>query len=213
MTLHADADQRAAIYRKLQARNRIVSLLRLAVPALGVVALVILVGQIYVASLGSRFGVNQIAFTQDMVTVVAPEYAGLLDDGTGYHVSAISAEAQADATERIALIEAALTMTKLDGVIMTVQAPRAVLDTIRQQVEIADVAYVANSLGTRGTIYDSVFDFATQTLVGNGPVIIDYDDGTHLEAEGIEYDAVSLVWTFKRAAVTLPDTPGPKDKS
>lgn len=208
MSLHADAAQRLAIYRGLAARNRIVAILRVGVPALGSIALVALVTQIYVSSLGSRFGVGQISVTSERVTVEAPEYAGVLEDGTAYRVSASAAEAATDATDRIGLSDAHLTMTRPDGVTMEVDAPQALLDTTHQVVIVEDVAYVRNSLGTSGVIEDSVFDYVAQELVGKGPVTLDYADGTHIVAEGITYDAVGLAWTFSNATVTLPDTPG-----
>lgn len=210
MTLHGDSAQRLQTYRRLEARNRIVSILRIGVPALGVLALVSLIGQIYISSLGSRFGVGQIAVTPDNVMVEAPEYTGLLDDGTAYRISASAARAATETIDQIDLSDAALTMTRPDGVVMTVDAAAAVLDTTRQLVLVEEEADIANSLGTKGIIGDSVFDYATQQLVGNGAVTIDYADGTHLVAEGMTYDAVSLVWTFTRATVTLPDTPGAK---
>lgn len=210
MTLHGDPAQRLETYRRLQARNRIVAILRIGVPALGVLALALLMGQIYVSSLSSRFGVGQIAVTPDSIMVEAPQYTGLLDDGTAYRISASAAQAAAEAVDQIGLSDATLVMTRPDGVIMTVDAAAAVLDTTRQLVLVAQEADIANSLGTKGVISDSVFDYATQQLVGDGAVTIDYADGAHLVAEGMTYDAVSLVWTFTRATVTLPDTPGAK---
>ena len=59
-----------------------------------------------------------------------------------------------------------------------------------------------------GILRNSIFDYAAQHLTANGPASIDYEDGTELEAESLTYDAVALVWTFTRATVTLPDTPG-----
>lgn len=208
MDLHADALQRQATYRRLMARNRVVGILRIGVPALGVVALVGLVGQIYLSSLASRFGIGQIAVSGDSISVEAPEYAGLLDDGTAYRVSATAARAATDATDQIALSDARLAMTRPDGVVTTVAALAAVLDTSDELVVIKDIADVATSEGTRGVVADSVFDYQTQTLVGRGPVTIDYADGTHLVAEGLTYDATKAIWTFTRATVTLPDTPG-----
>ncbi|QDZ12382.1 hypothetical protein [Devosia ginsengisoli] len=207
MNLHADATERLAIYRGLQARNRIVAILRVGVPALGVVAFAALMLQIYISSRISRFGVGQIVMSSDSVTVETPEYSGLLDDGTAYRVSAIAAQAAVDATDRIALSEAALTMLKPDGVTIEVNARSALLDTTNQVVEIAGVAEVSNSLGTTGLLRNSVFDYERQYLTGNGPVSIDYEDGTELEAEGLTYDATAMIWTFTRATVTLPDTP------
>lgn len=211
MTMQADTARREAIYRRLEARNRLIAILRIGVPALGLVALTILVGQIYLSSLGSRFGIGQITVTRDSVTADAPEYAGLLDDGTAYHVSAVSAQAATDATDKIAMRDARLTMTRTDGEITNIAADAAVLDTTTQSVLIEKQAEIATSEGTRGVVANSVFDYATQTLMADGDVEIDYADGTHLVAEGMTYDAVSLVWTFTRATVTLQDTPGAGD--
>ena len=208
MNLHADAAQRLAVYRRLEARNRIVAVLRIGVPALGVIALSLLMLQIYVSSTASRFGISQIVVSPESVTVETPQYSGLLDDGTAYRVSASSAQAAIDATDRIGLSQAALTMVKPDGVTIEVEASDAVLDTAGQVVEIAGMAEVADSLGTAGTLFDSVFDYEAQHLTGRGPVSVDYADGTRIEAEGLTYDATTMVWTFNRATVTLPDTPG-----
>jgi lipopolysaccharide export system protein LptC len=208
MNLHADAAQRLAIYRSLEARNRIVAILRVGVPVLGAVALSALLLQIYVSSQTARFGISKVMVSPDSVTVETPEYSGVLDDGTAYRVSAISARADVDATDRIGLSEAALTMAKPDGVTILVETAAAVLDTTGQIVEIPGVARVSNSEGTAGVLRNTVFDYTAQYLTGNGPVDIDYADGTQLEAEGLTYDAAALVWTFTRATVTLPDTPG-----
>jgi hypothetical protein len=211
MDLHADAVQRLAVYRGLEARNRVVSILRVGIPALGVVALAALMLQIYVSSRTSRFGVGQIAVSTESITVETPEYSGLLDDGTAYRVSATSAQAAVEATDRIGLTDASLTMVKPDGVTMLVDARAAVLDTTNQLVEVADIAEVGNSLGTSGLLRNSVFDYAAQRLTSNGPVEIDYHDGTTILAEGLTYDATTLIWTFTRATVTLPDTPGARE--
>lgn len=208
MNLHADAAQRLAVYRRLEARNRIVAVLRIGVPALGVIALSLLMLQIYISSTASRFGISQIVVSPESVTVETPQYSGLLDDGTAYRVSASSAQAAIDATDRIGLSQAALTMVKPDGVTIEVEASDAVLDTASQVVEIAGMAEVADSLGTAGILFDSIFDYEAQHLTGRGPVTVDYADGTQIEAEGLTYDAATMVWTFNRATVTLPDTPG-----
>ncbi|HTO27091.1 MAG TPA: hypothetical protein VL017_00715, partial [Devosia sp.] len=162
----------------------------------------------YASSQTARFGISQIVVSPDSISVETPEYSGVLDDGTAYRVSASSARAAVDATDRIALTDAALTMTKPDGVTIIVETPAAVLDTTGQIVEIAGQAQVSNSLGTSGVLHDTVFDYVAQRLTGTGPVDVVYADGTQLEAEGLTYDATALVWTFTRATVTLADTPG-----
>jgi len=208
MNLQADAVERQAIYRRLEARNRIVAILRVGVPALGVLVLVSLLGQIYVSSLTSRFGVGRIEVTRDSVTIETPEYSGVLDNGTTYRVWAEAAQAAIDATDQIALSQGELSMVRTNGVETRINARQAILDTGAETVTIAGLADITESTGTTGTIVDSVFDYATQTLIGHGAVHIDYADGSTLDGVGMTYDASRAVWTFSNANVTLPSTPG-----
>lgn len=208
MNPQADAAERFAIYQRLAARNRLVAILRIGVPVLGAIILVVLIGQIYLSSLANRFGVGRVSVTRETVTVEAPEYSGVLENGTTYHVRAANAFAAIGATDLITLTDAALTMRRVNGVTMEVVAPAAMLDTMREIVTIEGIAYVEDSTGTSGTIVDSVFDYAKQALVGEGAVHIDYADGTTLDGTGMTYDASSMIWTFSRATVNLPSLPG-----
>jgi len=206
--LHATTSDRLATYRRLQGRNRIVGVLRLAVPALGAVTLLLLVGQLYLSSLLDQFNIGEVSMDRESIQVEAPEYAGVLADGSAYRVRASTAQAMLDATEQIALRDAALNVVRADGVVFDATANDAVLDTARRVVRIEGAASVKDSTGTSGTIEQSVFDWSAQTLTGEGPVAIHYADGTELTAAGMQFDAEASVWTFSGATVTLPYTPG-----
>jgi hypothetical protein len=207
MSSHAHQD-RLTIYRRLEQRNRIVGVLRLAVPLVGLLVLLALLIQIYLSSFGDRFSIGQITVTPDNVSVEAPEYAGILSNGTTYRVNAATAKASPGQTNLISLTNAGLTMTKADGVMVNVNADFAVLDTTAETVTIKDLAYVEDSTGTSGIIADSVFNYSDQTLVGQGQVSLEYADGTTLDGEGIAYNLEQANWTFTGANVTLPQTPG-----
>lgn len=204
----ADIAGREAIYKRLRRRNRVVAVLRLAVPVLGAITLVALLAQIYLSSLGSRYGIGQISVTPDAILVEAPEYAGVLEDGSQYRVWADAARAATSNTDLIGLGNAGVVLNRADGVQMQASAASAELDALRQQVIVPGTAEIADSLGTQGTLSQSVFDWQTQTLTSSGPVIIDYADGTAIRADGLVYDADAKIWTFTRAIVTLPATPG-----
>jgi hypothetical protein len=199
---------RLLIYRRLEARNRIVGILRIGVPLLGVLILAVLLVQIYISSLGDRFSIGKVEVSPDNISVQSPEYSGILSNGTTYRVSAATARAAPGETNLITLTDAGLTMTKPDGVMINVNADHAVLDTTGETVTIKDLAYVEDSTGTSGIIANSVFDYADQTLVGQGPVNLEYADGTTLAGEGLVYDLEEANWTFTQADVTLPKTPG-----
>ncbi|MCS6758117.1 MAG: hypothetical protein MO852_02670 [Candidatus Devosia euplotis] len=208
MNLQADGAHRLTIYRRLEGRNRLVAILRIGVPVLGAIVLTGLLGQIYLSSLTGRFGVERVAVSREAVAIETPEYAGVLDNGTAYRVRARSAEAAIDAPDQIALTESTLTMQRPSGLVTRIDAQDAILDIGAETVSIAGVAVIGESNGTAGTIVESIFDYNAQTLLGNGPVHVDYADGTTLDGVGMTYDAASAVWTFSRVTVTLPSTPG-----
>ena len=208
MSQHAHASDRNATYRRLMLRNRFVGVLRIGVPALGVVVLAMLAGQIYLSSLGGQFGIGQITVSDNSISVEAPEYAGMLEDGSAYRVWAQSARAGLATSDIIDLTDAALSVTRANGVVVTADAPLAQLDTTNENVIIDGVAHIGDSTGISGTLYQSVFDWVAQRLTSKGAVSIDYPDGTELEAVGMTYDAAAMVWTFTNATVTLPSTPG-----
>lgn len=203
-----DSAGRETLYRRLRRRNRVVRVLRLAVPVLGAVTLVALLAQIYLSSLGSRYGIGQISVTPDAIIVEAPEYAGILADGSQYRVWADAARAATSNTDLIGLGNAGVVLNRADGVQMQASAPSAELDALRQQVIVPGAAEIADSQGTQGTLNQTIFDWQTQTLTSSGPVVIDYADGTAIRAAGMVYDAEAKIWTFERATVTLPATPG-----
>ena len=208
MNHSADVAHRSAIYRRLALRNRVVALLRIAVPATGVLALVVLIGQIYISSLASRFGIGQISISGDSVAIEAPEYSGILEDGSAYRVRATSARASLDAADLVQLAEAGVAIDRTDGVTVDIAAAQARLDMSRRIIVVDGPAHISDSTGTTAVIEQSSFDWTAQTLEGAGPVTIDYADGTHLEGTGITYDAKTTIWTFGRVTLTLPQTPG-----
>ncbi|MBU1304064.1 MAG: hypothetical protein KKF33_00905 [Alphaproteobacteria bacterium] len=208
--IEADSARRTRVYQGLIRRNRVVGVLRLAVPVVGALVLIALIGEIYISSLGTRFGVGRIEVTRDSVSIDTPEYAGVLDNGTAYRVWASQARAAIGDTNRVALTDARLVMRKRDGVTTTITAVASTLDLANETVTIPGVANIVESTGTVGTIVNSVFDYANQKLVGEGPVHVDQADGTTLDSVGMTYDTNTARWTFSRAIVTLPSTPGSK---
>lgn len=204
----ADQPGRYKQYRRLQRRNRVVGLLRFAVPAVGAVLLAALLIQITISSFGARFGLGKIEISQDRIRVETPEYTGTLSDGSVYRVWAEEAAAMIDNTDLITLTNARVMLERTDGLRREASSEDAVLDAVTQQVRSAHQTEISDSTGISGRLTDTVFDWASQTLTANGPVEIDYSDGTIVRAEGMLHEADRGRWTFHKAVVTLPATPG-----
>ena len=204
----ADQPGRNRQYRRLLRRNRVVGALRFAVPALGSVLLVALLIQIVISSFGARFGIGKIEVTPDRIRVETPEYAGMLSDGSTYRVWAEEAAAAIANTDLISMKNVRVVLERPDGVRREASAVDAILDTVKQQVRIENGTEISESSGISGHLTDSVFDWASQTLTANGPVTINYSDGSTVKAKGLVHEADRNRWTFTKAVVTLPETPG-----
>ena len=112
MTLRAEtAEQRFAIYSRLRTRNRLVSILRVALPVAGALVFLVFVAQLLLASLANNFGIGKISFTGSSVVVDTPSYSGVMANGDIYKVSAEGAQAAVANLNVIELKNAALQLT------------------------------------------------------------------------------------------------------
>ena len=204
----ADQPGRSRQYRRLLRRNRVVAVLRFAVPAAGLVLFVALIVQITISSFAGRYGIGKIEVTPDRIRVETPEYAGTLSDGSTYRVWAEEASAAIANTDLITMTNVRVMLQRTDGVWRQALAEDAVLDTLTQQVRVPHGTEISESSGISGRLTDSVFDWASQTLTARGPVTINYSDGATVRAEGLVHQADLNRWTFSKAVVTLPETPG-----
>lgn len=204
----SDTTANSRAFRRLARRNRFVGLLRVFVPILGVVVFAALCLQLYISSISGRFEVGNITVTPEAVVVEAPEYVGVLPDGSRYRVSSEGARSSNDRRDFVDLENARLVMDRADGVQFIAQTNDAELDTLRELTIARGLTEVSDSTGTVGTIVNSTFDWRSQILTSEGRVEIDYADGSSVRAEGLVYDAEAAKWTFSRSVVTIPSTPG-----
>src|SRR5690348_14116876 len=101
-------DQRADLLGRILMRNRIVDVLRIVVPAIGVAAFVVLAAQIYIANIANQYGVSGIRIDRGVVVVEAPKYSGTGATGSRYLVSAREARTPLDRTNMIDLNDATM---------------------------------------------------------------------------------------------------------
>lgn len=202
------AQQRSRIFAALALRNRFVVVLRLAVPAFGVVAFGGLMMQLYLAGLGDDFGFSNVRIDRENLVVDRPSYSSMGTDGSSYLLEAASARSALGRTEIIDLLDVVLNLGKPSGAVITARAAAARLETTGQLVIVEGVTRIAGSDGMHGTLAGITADMASETVVGNGAVDITFASGATLEAARMFYDGQNAIWRFERATLTLPSTPG-----
>lgn len=205
-----DARQRHRIYDGLMQRNRMVALLRIGLPVLGVLVLVGLLAQILIASLLDQFGISNISIDRDNLVVETPSYSSMTADGTQYAVSSEGARASLGDTDLLHLTEARLTVTKPGGAWMKASAAEAEMRLSAQSVYVPDAMQIGDSRGTDGTIIGVHADLVSESMVSDGAAKIRYHNGTTLDAESMAYDGKRQLWQFNRVTLVVPGTPGAK---
>ncbi|HEY4202961.1 MAG TPA: hypothetical protein VGM83_20615 [Devosiaceae bacterium] len=198
------SDKRHAMYARLVWRNRLVSVLRLAVPVVGAVAFIAITGQLYLASIGTEFSIGSISVDRNRLLVQTPDYAGVTADGSSYRVTAARASAAMNALDSIDLEQAKAVLTQTTGRVLTAEAAAAQLQTAAQQVKIDGVTQVSDSGGTTGTLEKLFVDWAKQSIDATGPVHLNFDNGMVLQADGLHHVSSDDLWTFTGATLTVP---------
>jgi hypothetical protein len=198
------AEKRLALHAALDQRNRIVSILRIALPALGALVVAAFFLQILLASLATSFGIGRVSFSGDTVVVDTPSYSGVMADGDLYKLSAEGAATAITNLNLINIRNATLLVTKPDGRQMTARAAASSFETLSQMMTVPGTAEVSDSLGNSGTLQQVVVDVPHQTLQAAGSVFLKLADGTTVEASALDYSARTGIWTFDKATLTVP---------
>lgn len=207
------SDIRARTYKRLMGRNRRVAVARWAVPILGTLVFLALAAQIYISRLGGQLSLAGLTIDRNTAVIEAPEYAGVLSDGTAYRVAASQARAPLGSTDKITLLGAWVVLTDPDGGVTKAEAAEALLDTTSQEIYIEGAADVENSDGTLGRFEDVTIDWQTQVFTATGGASLLFEDGTTIVADGAVYSIQSGQWQFTRSTVSLPQTPGADDEA
>ena len=203
-----DAATRSRIYSQLEQRNRLVTVLRIGLPVMGLLVLAALVLQIVIATLLDQFGISNLRIDRDNLVVETPSYSSMTADGTMYSVASDDARAALGDTDMLHLTGAKLTVTKPNGSWMKADAESADMRLSEQSVYVAGAMGIADSRGTDGIIHGVHANLVSGSMVSEGRANIRYHNGTTLDAETMAYDGKRQLWQFNRVTLVVPGTPG-----
>jgi hypothetical protein len=200
-------DQRAQILGRILTRNRVVDALRIIVPALGLLAFLLLVVQIYIANLARQYGISGIRIDRGTIVVEAPKYSGTGGDGSRYLISAREARTPIDRSHVIEMIDTTLELVQPGGASYFAKAETAKLNTVTQHTTAPGVVAITGSDGLEGTLTDVEVDNESGLITSNGAVKVRMSDGTTIDASSMIRDGNAHLWTFAQATVVIPDLP------
>lgn len=200
-------DERRAVFAQLATRNRIISALRIIVPAAGVAAFALLVLQIYVANLLRQYGVSGIRIDRGALVVDAPHYTASGTDGARYSLTAKTAQAPVGNPAMITMKQVTLDLDRPNAPTMHIQAASAAADTAHNIISVPGTTNLRDDKGLHGTVEKLQINLTTGVALSKGAVAVTFADGSTLDAADMRYDGSAQRWTFHHASVVLPDLP------
>jgi hypothetical protein len=171
------------------------------------VALLILVGQIWLAGLARQYGVAGIRIDRGHLVVETPRYSGTGADGSRYLVSATQARAPLEHPEQIEMQAPTLEYARPGRAGYFAAAETARMDTGTLIVSVPGVATISGADGMQGTLTGLRSDMTSEVTTTDGPVDITLSDGTRVIGSRMHFDGATQIWTFRDAVVTVPDLP------
>jgi hypothetical protein len=199
---------RERLYAALTRRNRLVGWLRIALPVAGGLALVVVLAGIVLDNLRTQFGFSSLHIDRDNLVVETPKVTAVGDDGTLYAATARMARMRLGSTDLIDMADAVLSMTPPGGATFEAAAPAAALETRTQTLTVPGTVTLSSDDGLHGTLEDFFGDLLGYSMVAHGAVDLTFPQGMQVQSQGMTYDGNTRRWSFSRATVTLPETPG-----
>lgn len=200
-------DQRAEILGGIAWRNRVVAVLRLTVPALGVAAFLLLTGQIYLANMARQYGVAGITIDRGTLVVEAPQYAGTGSNGSRYLATAREARTPLGGGDTFDMNDATFDLIQSDGTVYNALSRTAKMNTRSEIIEAPGLVDVSGTDGLVGTLNDVRVDGRAETVLSQGPVDLLLADGTIIRGATMLRDGKAQTYTFTNATVIVPDLP------
>ncbi len=198
----------AEIFRGLVRRNRLVFILRLAVPGIGVLFTVFLVFQIIVSSIATDYGISSLRVERDQVVIEQPRYGGVMKDGTTYRIVSDVARVRISSRDIVDLAGASIQIEQPDGYGVVADADWAQLNLASQNVAVPGLLKTLDSDNVRGFLNDVLIDWPARELRARGPVRLEFEDGSLIRAQSLVYDAKSGEWDFSGVTYNAPGDGG-----
>ena len=204
----SDTDRRRRLHARLEWRNHLVALLRIAVPLAGALAAAVVVGSLVLEGMSNRFGFANVHIDRNNLVVDTPQLSSTLADGTAVALTAAAARIDAGNSDHAELDDVAFSASLASGTTLRADADLARLTLSSQRIEVPGETRIAASTGFSGTAADIVADVQGLGIAATGGVVLGFGDGNRLVASDMAYDHKAGTFVFHNAKLSLTSTPG-----
>jgi lipopolysaccharide export system protein LptC len=203
----AGSTHRAQLFRQLQRRHRMVRLLRVAVPLVGVLVLAALVLQIYLGALTGGVAISGARIDRSRLIVDRPTINGTLSGVGRYELVAQTASAPITDARFVDLDSIDATMSFDSGARAVGHADSGVLDFPRRQIRTSHAISLTSSDGISARIEGGAIDMVEQTLSTVAGARFEFPGGSSLTARTMTYNATRGTWRFEKVVISIVPPP------
>lgn len=202
----ASPEIRHRLYKRLTRHNRVISVLRFAIPALAIGLLVLPATQIIVSMVSEVIPIAGIRLDNDTLVIDTPRFDGRTATGTVYRMTAARAESRIGDLDIADLYDMRVDLRD-DGDYRALALFSAAQWTMSQERLISneDVT-ITDSTGMQAVLGGVDIDWPGQIVTSQGPVAITFGDGNQLDAATMVHDMDAAIWQFGSVHVEMRPT-------
>lgn len=195
------------LYQRFSRRNKVIGVLRIAVPVLGALLLAIPVLQVAYSAISDVIPIEGIRLENDTLVIDAPRFEGRTATGTVYAMDAERAETRIGNLDIADLYGLTVDIEGDGGYEARAEFSSAQWTMSREILTSNEDVHVADSTGARGVLAGMEVDWPAQVITSDGPVRFSFDNGAELDAQTMVHDMEAAWWRFSNVSLDMVPQP------
>lgn len=194
-------------FSRIAARRRLVQIMRGAVPAFGVVVLLLITAPSWIGFIVGGFGFGGVRVESGKLVIERPRLSGALSDGGTYELEADYARTAVASTEFTELSGISAEFHFGAGDRAFAGSDSGMLDMAGEVLDFTAPVDLITTDGLEGRFEQSTLSLPDQVFTAESTVTMRFENGSSLDAASMRYDANKGEWLFKRVTlVIMPKT-------
>jgi lipopolysaccharide export system protein LptC len=207
MAARTQSEVRHALYSRFGRRNRLIGLLRIAVPLAGALLLAVPMVQIALSFVGETVSVGGVRLQSDTLVIDSPRFQGTTADGGAYVMTADRAESRVGDLDIADLYGLDIDLVGQAGYRASARLTTAQWTMSSEHLTSNEDVFVTDSTGADGILAGADVDWPAQIITSEGPVLFTFETGSQLNAQTMDYDMGNAVWRFTRVSLDMIPAP------
>lgn len=195
------------LYRRFARRNRLVAVLRVAVPVVGVLLLCVPLVRLGLSMVAETVSVGGVRLERDTLVIDAPRFTGTTGAGEVYAMTARTAQTRVGDLDTADLADLEVTLTGEGGYRAEARFSSAQWVMSAERLSSNEDVFVSDTTGADGVLAGVEVDWPAQIVTSEGPIAFSFSAGGQLRARTMRHDIANATWQFSNVSLLMTPTP------